>query len=96
MRGRVVNRVKREILAGTSDPELRERLASFPGRYFQVAFETCDDPADRESILMHLVELYGAHVEQIRRRADASEARLAVMRRRRLRVLPDQSDDMGA
>lgn len=79
-----MNHVKAEIIAGTKDPALRKALESFPGRYFQVAAETVDDPDDRIAVLWRVVELYNECVEQTKRRADAAEAKFAESRRSHL------------
>lgn len=82
-----MNHVKAAIIAGTKDPAARKALESFPGRYFQVAAETVDDPDDRNAVLWRVVELYNECVEQMKRRADAAEAKLAESRRSHLHLV---------
>jgi hypothetical protein len=84
-----MNAVKAAIIDGTKDPDLRKALGSFPGRYFQVAAETCDDPEDRISVLWRFVELYSAHVDQMERLNDARDAEQAAQRRAHLRVVTE-------
>ena len=85
-----MNHVKAEIIAGAKDPAVRKALESFPGRYFQVAAETVDDPDDRIAVLWRVVELYGEAVEQTERRREAAEARLAEARRSHLHVVDSE------
>jgi len=91
-----VNHVKASIIAGTNDPAVRKALASFPGRYFQVAAETVDDPEDRIAVLWRVVELYNECVEQTTRRADAREAELAESRRAHLRIVNSELPESPA
>ena len=79
-----MNHVKASIIARTNDPAAREALRSFPGRYFQVAAEMVDDPDDRNAVLLRVIELYGAAVDQKKRSADAAEAKRAESRRSHL------------
>lgn len=82
--GHVVNHSKHLILAQVESAELRESLKFIPGAYFQVARETVADSDDKTCVLWRVVELYGSAVEQIKRRADAYEAKLAESRRSHL------------
>lgn len=85
-----MNHVKAAIIAGTKNPQARKALETFPGRYFQVAAETVDDPDDRTAVLWRVVELYGECVEQTERRRVAAEARLAEARRSHLHVVDSE------
>jgi len=82
-----VNTVKAAIIEGTKDPAAREALRGWPGRYFRVAAETCDDPDDRDSVMWRLIDLYGEYVEQVKRQNDARDAELAAARRKHLRIV---------
>jgi hypothetical protein len=76
--------------------DLQRALESIPGAYFQVARETVDDPDDTTVVLWRLVELYGAAVEQITRRADAFEALLGEQRRAHLRIVDSEPPERPA
>jgi hypothetical protein len=91
-----VNHVKAEIIAGAKDPAVRKALESFPGRYFQVAAETVDDPDDRIAVLWRVVELYNECVEQTERRRVAAEAKLAEQRRAHLRIVDSEPPERPA
>jgi len=92
----VVNHAKHLTLAQVESAELRDALKSIPGAYFQVARETVANPDDKTCVLWRVVELYGSAVDQMKRRADVAEAKLAEQKRSHLRIVDSEPPERPA